>query len=93
MAAIFFLLESESNQSLRRQRVFRDRLNPLDAYSDLDFISRYRVNRGMFIELFKRLDTYMPRTTCRSHVISATTQLAATLQFFFFLQLLFGNCQ
>ena len=51
MASIFFLLENELNQSLRRQRVFRDRLNPLDAYSDLEFISRYRVDRVMFIEL------------------------------------------
>ena len=81
MASIFFLLENESNQSLRRQRVFRDRLNPLDAYSDLEFISRYRVDRVMFIELIGRLETYLSRTTRRSHSISATTQLAATLQF------------
>ena len=81
MASIFFLLENESNQSLRRQRVFRDRLNPLDAYSDLEFISRYRVDRVMFIELIGRLETYLSQTTRRSHSISATTQLAATLQF------------
>ena len=35
----------------------------------------------MFIELIGKLETYLSRTTRRSHSISATTQLAATLQF------------
>ena len=58
-----------------------DRLNPLDAYSDLEFISRYRVDRVVFMVLIERLETYLTRATSRSHSISATTQLAATLQF------------
>ena len=33
MASLFVLLKMEIG-SLRRQRIFRDRLNPLDAYSD-----------------------------------------------------------
>ena len=81
MVVVFFLFESESNQSLRRLRVFRDHLNPLDAYSDLDYIYPYRVDRGILIELIERLDTCMSRATWRSYAISTTTQLAASLQF------------
>ena len=48
MASALSLLEIETEieiieNSLSRQRVFRDRLNPMEAYSDFDFIARYRI--------------------------------------------------
>ena len=39
-----FPLELEFSDSLSRQRVFRDRLNPINIYTD--FIARYRITRG-----------------------------------------------
>ena len=54
MASLFVLLEMEIG-SLRRKRIFRDRLNPLDAYSDVEFITRYRIRREMFLELHDKL--------------------------------------
>ena len=67
--------------SLRRQRVFRDRLNPLDAYSDFEFITRYRITQYMFLELLERISTNLNRTTARSYSIPPATQLAVALQF------------
>ena len=49
MALALFLLEVNTANSLARQRVFQDRLNPLDAYNDTEFISRYRITRGIYI--------------------------------------------
>ena len=74
MASLFVLLEMEIG-SLRRQRIFRDRLNPIDAYSDVEFVARYRIRREMFLELHDKIETFMSRSTSRSHSISVTTQL------------------
>ena len=48
MASALYILELEIASSLRRQRVFRDRLNPLDEYSDGEFIPRYRITHIYF---------------------------------------------
>ena len=68
-----FLLEHELDHSLRRQRVFRDRLNPLDMYSDNEFITFYRMDRIMFTESLNKFENYMIRSTSRSHAIPAAT--------------------
>ena len=80
MTSLFVLLEMEIG-SLRRQRIFRDRLNPLDAYSDVEFIARYRIRREIFLELHHKIETFMSRSTSRYHSLSVTTQFAVTLQF------------
>ena len=33
-----FLAEDEENSSMARQRVFRDRTDPLDCYDDLELV-------------------------------------------------------
>ena len=84
MASALSLIEIEIElieSSLRRQRVFRDRLNPLDAYSDFEFITRYRITPYMFLELLERISTNLNRTTARSYPIAPATQLAVALQF------------
>ena len=48
MALALFLIDIESSRSLARQRVFRDRLNPIDIYNDVEFISLYRVTKFIF---------------------------------------------
>ena len=81
MAAQLFYLQTAIEGSMQRQRIFRDRLNPFDAYSDTEFIARYRITRAIFTQLLDRLDTFTVRPTSRSHSIPTTTQLAVTLQF------------
>ena len=55
MALALFLLEVNTANSLARQKVFRDKLNPPDAYNDTDFISRYRITIGIFIQLHQKI--------------------------------------
>ena len=57
MDSLLVLLKMEIG-SLRRQRIFRDRLNPLDAYSDIDFVAR----REMFLMLHVYFETFMSRS-------------------------------
>ena len=57
MASALHILELEIEISLRRQRVFRDRLNPLEQYSDREFITRYKITRYMFIEILDQISS------------------------------------
>ena len=82
MALALFLLEVNTANSLAKQRVFRDRLNPLDAYNDTDFISRYRITRGIFIQLHEKIVVSPLRYKIRSHSIPTLTQLAVSLQLY-----------
>ena len=42
-----FLAEDEANtSSMARERVFRDRTNPLDCYDDLELVQRFRFSRS-----------------------------------------------
>ena len=81
MAFALFLLEVDSANSLARQRVFRDRLNPLDTYNDAEFISRYRITKGIFIQLHEKIVESLLRSTIMWHSIPTITQLAVSLQF------------
>ena len=81
MALALFLIDIESSRNLARQRVFRDRLNPIDVYNDVEFISRYRVTKFIIVRVEEKVLTFLHRLTIRSHLIPATTQLAVALQF------------
>ena len=59
---------------MQLQIVFRNPLHPLGAYSDAEFIARYRITRPMFMELLDRLETFIVRPTRRSLAIPTTTQ-------------------
>ena len=72
--ALAFLLDLDLSQSLSRQRVFRDRINPIDVYNDIEFIARYRVTKYMFVQLQEKVVTFLHRSTIRSHSIPAPTQ-------------------
>ena len=80
MALALFLLEVNTANSLARQRVFRDRLNPPDAYNDTEFISRYRRTRGIFKQVHEKIVGYLLRYIIRSQPIPTLTQLAVSLQ-------------
>ena len=81
MASALHILDLEIASGLRRQRVFRDRLNPLDEYSDGEFIARYRITRYVFMELLNEIPSKLFRATTRSHYKPSITQLAVALQF------------
>ena len=45
------LAEDEENSSMARQRVFRDRTDPLDCYDDLELAQRFASLDHQFPEL------------------------------------------
>ncbi|CAC5388145.1 HARBI1 [Mytilus coruscus] len=54
----------------RRERVFRDRPNPLELYNDEDMIKRYRFPRATVLELIDRVSPMIETPTRRSMSIS-----------------------
>ncbi|CAC5359021.1 HARBI1 [Mytilus coruscus] len=58
----------------RRERVFRDRTNPLELYNDEDMIKRYRFPRATVLELIDRVSPMIETPTRRSMSISTSTQ-------------------
>ena len=63
MAAI--LLAIARDRSLRSQRVFRNRGNPLDCYSYLELLRRYRFPRQTLLESEIRLERPIPSSHFR----------------------------
>nr|XP_034339477.1 putative nuclease HARBI1 [Crassostrea gigas] len=78
MAAILFTLARE--RSLRRQRVFRDRTNPLDVFSDRELICRYRFPRRTIVDFIQQVDRRLSRPTNRSHPLPVSSMVLATLR-------------
>ena len=50
MAAVYVRLRGRA-QNIRRNRVFRDRDNPLDYLDDADIIRKYRLSRPLITNL------------------------------------------
>lgn len=59
----------------RRERVFRDRTNPLDLYNDGEMIKRYRFPRATVFELIDLVSPMIQTPTRRSMSISTSTQV------------------
>uniref|UniRef100_K1PEI0 DDE Tnp4 domain-containing protein n=1 Tax=Magallana gigas TaxID=29159 RepID=K1PEI0_MAGGI len=75
MAAILFTLARE--KSLRRQRVFRDRTNPLDVFCDQELICRYRFPRRTIVDFIQQVDRRLSRPTNRSHPLPVSSMEVA----------------
>ena len=75
-------LEEENVHALRRQRVFRDRNNPLDLYDDRDFFLRYRMTRGVALEVMNLVEVQIAPTTSRPHAIPANLQVLTALRYY-----------
>ena len=77
MAATFIVL-SEHKPKKRKMpvpRIFRDRINPLEGFSDTELISRYRFPRHGILELLDLIEKDVSRPTGRSYAIPAVTQV------------------
>ena len=77
MAAVFLLglADDEQRQLIRRERVFRDRTNPLDFLNDTEVIERYRLPREFLFRLIDIVREDVEPDTNRSHALSAFTQV------------------
>ena len=74
MAAAFQILLAR--RQFRRERVFRDRSNPLDTYNDQEMIKRYRFPRDTVLEIIDRVSPLVKRPTERSGAIPVSSQVS-----------------
>lgn len=56
-------------RGFRRERVFRDRSNPLEIYNSDEVISRFRLSKEAILRLTDELSEELGPTTSRSHSI------------------------
>ena len=77
MALQLLLLE----HAMRRERIFRDRINPVERYDDEDFVSRYRLPKALVLDVVDSIKPDIERPTKRSGSVPAVLQVCATLQF------------
>ena len=60
----------------RRERVLRERPNPLLMYSDPELIARYRFPRAGIEDIIEMIKDDVEPQTLRSHAIDATTKVS-----------------
>ncbi|XP_056017405.1 putative nuclease HARBI1 [Ostrea edulis] len=70
-----------ARRQLRRERVFRDRANPLDYLQDVEVVERYRLPRPFIFQLMDVIAEDLRRTTQRSHPLPVSTQVLVTLRY------------
>jgi hypothetical protein len=75
MAAAYFIM-FHTDRALRRERVFRDRNNPLETMHDVDLIARYRFPRRDILEMTNAVQDQLERPTSRSSAIPPITQVS-----------------
>ena len=80
MAALFMVMQNR--RALRRQRVFRDRTNPLDYFDDVDIIKRYRLSRPLILQLCDIVRDDICRLTNRSSPLPVPLQVMVALRFY-----------
>ena len=82
MAAILLHLQDQERNYLRRNRVFHDRTNPLDAYDDVDIKSRYRLTRQLIMDLYDLIGAELEPATMRNHAIPGMIQIFIALRYY-----------
>lgn len=76
------LIIRNQNQNIRRNRIFRDRLNPLDAYNDTEIVARYRLSRQLIMALYDLIGPNIEPETHRSHAIPGMLKIFVALRYY-----------
>jgi hypothetical protein len=84
MASLLLLDDDMTEHQLRRERVFRDRANPLDYLCDAEIKERYRLPRPFILNLIDMLADDLQRTTKRSHPLPVYTQVINFISLLYF---------
>lgn len=69
-------------RNFRRERVFRDRLNPLDMYNDDELFRRFRLPRRELLELVDTFAADLDYVFDRKGGLSASMQIMIALRFY-----------
>uniref|UniRef100_A0A914UQC5 Putative nuclease HARBI1 n=1 Tax=Plectus sambesii TaxID=2011161 RepID=A0A914UQC5_9BILA len=76
------LMDDGVRRALRRERVFRDRGNPLDVLDDLQLYERFRLDRQGIMDITEMLDDVLRRATNRSQALAPSLQVLIALRFY-----------
>ena len=68
-------------RALRRERIFRDRQNPLDIYTDDQMFERFRFRRGSILFLLGLISDSIEFSSMRNHCLPPLLQIFITLRF------------
>ena len=68
-------------RAMRRERVFRDRSNPFEVYSDAELLKKYRFHREGLRYLIDILDDGLAPKTLRNHAISKELKVFIGLRY------------
>lgn len=69
-------------RALRRERLFRDRLNPLEVYDDVEIKNLFRFQRENILEMTNRLRPQLQRMTGRSQSLPHLLQICIAFRFY-----------
>ncbi|XP_064645965.1 putative nuclease HARBI1 [Lineus longissimus] len=92
-------IEAEDAEDMEKEppraplRVFKDRSNPLEEYTDRAFIRRYRISKDLFRYVLELIRPQIEHPTNRSRALLPLEQLAVALRFYAFgsFQIEFGD--
>ena len=73
---------AQSEKSFRKQRVFRDRTNPLEAYDDREFFDRFRIRKEEMLTLHEELKSKLEYPQPRKGALPAILQLVIAVRFY-----------
>ena len=59
---ISLFLAENSEESLKKERVYRDRIDPLEFYDDLELMQRFRFSRSAILKITEIIVDH-PNTT------------------------------
>ena len=80
--AFVMRLQYHAQRQFRRERIFRDRSNPLDIYTDEELFSRFRFPRNELLALIDEFAQELEFPTRRLGSLSAGMQIMIALRFF-----------
>lgn len=71
-----------NERAFRRERLIRDRTNPLDIYSESELIERFRFGRQALFELIEELSPQLQHLSDRNSALSPALQVLIALRFY-----------
>ena len=81
MAAVV-VWRRRNRRNLRRNRLFRDRMNPLDTYDDVELYDKFRFRRHDILEIVDELRDDLEYPETRQGSLPATLQVLVALRMY-----------
>ena len=81
MAAVVFM-RYQNRRAIRRNKIFRDRTNPLDVYNDDEIYKKFRFHRQAMLDLTDGVQQHIEHLLARQGLLTNVLQVFITLRFY-----------